>query len=183
MRPHWARGVVVLAATGAVLGSLLDGIHTHTGVTAYTHPVFWRMAWWTPLIFAGAYAAGVSRPYLERRLGRPRPAPSLAIVLLGMGLFIAAYALSGVDWPWTTRAAILTTVFAVAWLACDRTLLGLGISLAVAVLGPLSESALVHAGTFVHLRPVYLGVSGWLPCLYLTAGIGLQGRGKWLVDG
>ena len=111
MTGHWGRAAVVLAALGAVLGSLLDGIHTHTGVTAYSQTVFWKMAWWTPIVFGLAYPAGLARPWLERRLGRQRPAPSLGVVLLGMALFIGAYALSGVAWPWPTRAAVLTLQF------------------------------------------------------------------------
>src|SRR5579871_2239616 len=72
----WARAALVLGAAGAVLGTLLDGIHTHTGTTWYPHPVFWLAASWTPAIFAFAgLSIGLTRPLLDRALKRDEPPP------------------------------------------------------------------------------------------------------------
>lgn len=178
-RPRaWARGAAGMLALGATVGSLLDGIHTFSGVTAYAHPVVLRTAWWVPLLFAGAYAIGLLRPLLDRG-----PSPSGRTVSIAFGLFALAYALSVLPLAWPLVAAVLTGIFFVSFVACDRTPLGLAIALLASVGGPLFEAALVRTEVFVHTRPALLGVSGWLPQLYLSAAIALQATAKWLVDG
>jgi hypothetical protein len=172
-----------LALLGATAGSALDAIHTHFGATAYSQPVLWRMAWWVPLIFAGAFAIGLSRPLLERLLGRLRPAPTGSTTLLAFGIFIAAYWLSVAPLDWRLVAGLLSTIFVVTWTLWDRTLLGLAIAATAAIGGPLVEGDLVARGLFVHLHPVVIGVSGWLPFLYLCAAAALMTVAKFLVDG
>lgn len=175
------RAVALLFLLGATLGAGLDGIHTHFGATAYTSPLIWQMAWWTPLLFGGAFAIGMLRPILDRRFGRRSPRPTLPSVLLGMGLFIVAYASSVLPLPWPLTAALLTAFFAVGWLLCDRSPIGLAIALVAAVGGPAVEMFLISRGTFMHLHPVLYTVSGWLPCLYLCAAVGLTTLARWLV--
>ena len=46
--------LLALFAVGALLGTLLDALHTHFAITAYTHEVVFKMAWWTPLVFGAA---------------------------------------------------------------------------------------------------------------------------------
>ena len=182
-RPRWGRGLTVLALLGGTVGVALDGIHSHLGATAYSRPVFWGTAWWVPLLFAGAFTIGLARPALERVLGGPRPAPPLGNALLAFALFVGAYWLSVAPLDWRLVSVLLAGLFALGWWLCDRTVLGLAIALAAAVGGPLVESLLVSLGTFVHLHPVILGVSGWLPFLYLCAATALQSVAKVLVDG
>ncbi len=141
------------------------------------------MAWWVPLVFAGAFSIGLLRPLLERAAGRVRPAPAPETTRLALALFVGAYWLSVVPLAWPIIAVLLTAVFAIAWWLCDRTLLGLLIALVAAGGGPLVESLLVSLGTFVHLHPVIAGVSGWLPFLYLSAAVVLTSLAKLLVDG
>jgi hypothetical protein len=175
-RRRFRLGVLVLAGVGATLGSLLDGIHTHFGATAYTEPVALRAAWWVPLLFAGAYATSVARPLLDKG---PRPPGWKAAV--GMGVFISAYALSVAPWPWGVRAAVLGGLFAAGFWVCDRTRAGLIVAGTAAVCGPVVEAIMVRAGTFVHHEVLVLGIPGWLPFLYLTAGVGLGTLAKWVV--
>jgi hypothetical protein len=55
------------------------------------------------------------------------------------------------------------------WLA--RTKLALALAVVAAVIGPLAESALVHAGFFVYRDPDLLGVAMWLPVLYAGGSV------------
>src|SRR5262249_60888928 len=112
-----------------------------------------------------------------------RPAPAPPPTLLAFGLFVSAYALSVAPLDWRLVAGLLGGLFVLGWALCDRTPLGLAIAAVAAVGGPLVESGLVSAGTFVHVHPVFIGVSGWLPFLYLCAAIALMSVAKLLVDG
>jgi hypothetical protein len=179
---RWLRAWLVLAGLGATLGVLLDGIHTHFGATAYTHPVFWRMAWWLPLLFGGAFSIGLLRPLLDRIFDHRAPSPSTGRALVAMGFFIAAYWLSVLPLAWPQAAGILFAVFALSWWLCDRTWVGLAIAAAAAFGGPTVESILVSQGTFVHLQTVAYGIPGWLPFLYMNAAVGLTSLAKRLVD-
>src|SRR5579862_2517520 len=100
---------------GAIVGTLLDGIHSHIGATVYAHPVFWRAAWWVPLLFGGAFAIGATRPLLD---GTP---VSTGAVIGAQLAFYAAYAISG--WPALgrpLRVGILLGIFAATWALFDR---------------------------------------------------------------
>ena len=175
-RQRLGRATGMLMLTGATLGSLLDGIHSHFGAVSYTHPVFARTAWWVPLLYCGAYALGAARPWLARN-EPPLPAGKAA---LGMGLFILAYALTVAPWPLAVRAVIIGLLFVTGWWTCDRTRLGLLIAGLAAVGGPAVEISLIHAGTFVHHEVLLWGIPGWLPLLYLTAAVGLSALARWL---
>jgi hypothetical protein len=75
------RAALLLFAFGAVFGSALDAIHTHSGTTVYPEPWILQMAWWTPLLFGLAgVGVGATYPAYERLTGRtlPRPRPSHA---------------------------------------------------------------------------------------------------------
>jgi hypothetical protein len=162
------RAALQLTLAGAVVGPLLDAIHTHTGTTVYTSPHLLGIAWWTPPLFAFAgLSVGLLRPWLERF--SPDPSPPTAARLAGSGsLFVAAYAWSGLG---PAKCAALATLFVVQWLAFDRTRVGLATALAAGLVGPALEVGLVHAGTFRHLAPDVLGVPFWLPWLYASGAV------------
>jgi hypothetical protein len=174
---------VTLFLLGATLGAILDAIHTHFGATVYARPVFFRMAWWVPLLFGAAFTIGLVRPGLERLLGRPSPIPSAGTAIVGMALFVIAYWLSVVPLPWLAVAGLLLAVWFVGWWRCDRTLLGVVIGGCAAAAGPAVEHTLVSHGTFVHLQVQAWGVPGWLPFLYLCASVGLCTLARRLVYG
>lgn len=179
---RWIRAAVILFALGATFGVLLDGIHTHFGATSYTRPVFWRMAWWVPPLFGGAFTIGLLRPLLERLLGARAPTPPRRVVLAGLAAFTGAYFLTVAPLPWPAIAALLTAIYAVAWWSFDRTAIGLGIAVAAAFGGPTVEHLLVDRGLFVHHQVLAFGVPGWLPFLYLVAGVALTVLAKHLVE-
>lgn len=167
----------MLGALGATLGSALDSIHTHSGVTAYTHPVVLRMAWWVPLLFGGAFALGLVRPLVDKSPHRP----SWSRIVGAWALFVSGYVLSGVPLDAPLLAAALAGMYLVSFWFLDRNIPGVAMAVGAAIGGPLFESALVSAGVFVHTKPDYLGVSGWLPCLYLLSSPALGLTAKRLV--
>ena len=171
------KAFLILAAVGSTLGTALDAIHSHFGALSYPSPLFFQAAAWVPLLFSGAYGAAIARPLLARG----EPPPPLWKVVLGMGLFIGAYWLTVVPWPWLVRTAILIAIFLVGFWICDRTWIGLGIAVMTAIGGPVVEIVLVRSGAFVHHEVHLLGIPGWLPFLYLTAAVGLSGLSRWLV--
>jgi hypothetical protein len=50
--------LLALFLFGSVAISIFDGFDTHSGTTAYAAPVFWQMAWWTPILFGSVVAGG-----------------------------------------------------------------------------------------------------------------------------
>jgi hypothetical protein len=179
---RWGRGALGLAGLGATLGTALDGIHLHLGAIDYTRPVLLGYAWWVPLLFAGAFSIGLIGPALDRVVGRIHPLPDRRAVALSLALFVASYFTSVIALPWPVIALLLTGMGAASWWCCDRSRVGLGIALGGGLGGLLVEGVLVHAGVFRHLHPVVLGVSGWLPFLYLSAAIALITIARRLVD-
>ena len=189
MENRWIRATLVLAALGATLGAALDGIHTHTGTTAYPeHMVwFWKMAWWVPPLFAAAAVAiGLSRPWLDRELQhrRGRKIPVGGMVAISNAGFIGAYFASGfMGGGALARSGVLALLFAVNWALCDSTGSGLVHAFGTAIGGTIVEITLVHFGAFKYLEPDFFGVTSWLPWLYCSAAVATGLFGSLLVDG
>ena len=183
--PRWLTAAAILALAGATIGTGLDAIHVHTGTTAYAQPVLFGQAWWVPPLFAGAaLAIGLGRPLVERVLGVHGPTPTASATAGGMGLFVLAYAASGlVGGGPALRSVLLAAMFAAAWLLWDRTGLGLVLAMLTAIIGTLVEITLVRTGTFGYREPSLAGVTVWLPWLYGCAAVGVGNFGKRLVDG
>jgi hypothetical protein len=169
--------IVILACVGATLGVLLDAIHSHFGATTYTDPIFAKTAWWVPLLFASAYTAGIARPIIDREPIMPPWKPAL-----GMGLFVVAYALTVAPLDLSSRVALLIAIFATGFRFCDPSRTALIVAMGGGFIGPVLESILVRAGTFVHHEAHIAGVPVWLPVLYMNAGIGLGTFASWLVQ-
>lgn len=176
-QPHFLRTILILAAIGGTLGVLLDALHSHFGATSYTHPVFAKAAWWVPLLFAGAYIAGIVRPLLDEG-----PSISANKAALGMGLFVLAYALTVAPLDVSSRVALLMAMFATGFYFCDPTRACLIVALIGGFTGPFVESMLIRSGTFVHHEAHIEGVPVWLPLLYMNAGVGLGTLALWLVQ-
>jgi hypothetical protein len=173
----WARTVAGLALLGATVGSALDAIHTHTGTTSYPEPWIFRMAFWTPPLFAGAAVAmGTGRPLWARFFGEPSgAAPADRRAVAGsLAVFITAYALSGlVPGPWFVRAALLAALAVFSWWRWDRTVRGVVLAVTAGVCGCFVEITLVGAGAFSYVTPDVLGVPAWLPLLYAAGSVAL----------
>jgi hypothetical protein len=183
--PSFARGVL-LFGFGAVVGSGLDALHTHSGTTVYARPWVFAMSAWTPLIFGLAgLSVGLSYPLAERVTGR-RPGRRLSWGEVGAGFaaFTGLYAMSGYL-PVSNAAKLVVLLVGAAglfvWLA--RTGLALAMAVLTAVIGPLVEAALVHAGLFGYREPDVLGVAMWLPALYACGSLAFGAVGEKAMGG
>jgi hypothetical protein len=169
MSPAPAR-LAACFALGAILGTLLDGIHAYGDVLSYPHPAFGRWAWFVPLEFGllGALACVVV-PLLEQRRANAAP-PSVPAALAELALFTCLYlATALLDGDAAPFLAAGLGALAVARLA-----LGCGgdlpYVLLAAVLGPAGEAILSAAGAFSYAHPDLIGIPLWLPALWANAG-------------
>jgi hypothetical protein len=179
----WLRATIGLLVLGATLGSALDGIHTHLGVTGYAVPWHWLMARWVPLLF-GSAAVGIGLvPVVADLAAYGRVArKGLGQVVTGLLLFVLAYALSGVlatafaACTWT-----LAALFALVWSLGDGSRLGLALAVVAAIAGVTVEMTLVHIGAFFYVSPHIAGVPVWLPWLYAIGAVVLGNVGRYAV--
>jgi uncharacterized protein DUF2878 len=158
---------------GAVLGTLLDGIHAYGDVLAYPDPAIGRWAWFVPLEFGLlGVGAGLVVPHLEQLLtdgGTPHwsMARRMAEVLLFAGLYLSS-ALIG------PGGAVALTValgaLAAVRLLVTRTRGDWAYVLGAAVLGPAAEAVISALGAFDYLDPDFAGIPCWLPALWANAG-------------
>lgn len=160
--------LLALFAFGAVVLSIFDGFHTHSGTTRYPAPVLWQAAWWTPLLFgATAGLGGPTFALLYHAFGGRRAPPpwwQLAVAFLAFGgLWYFSGFFHGAN---EIKLAVLSVAAVGLYLLLDRTVAGALCAVTTALSGPLVEIVLVRAGTFEHLQPDYLGVPMWLPALY-----------------
>lgn len=166
-------GLAACALLGAVVGTLLDGIHAYGDVLAYDVPGFGRWGWFVPLEFALlGVGAGLAVPWLEGASGGANRNWSALERLGELALFACLYGATtlvgdGVD------AVALTVALAV--LAALRLLLGDGRGdlpyvVVAAIAGPLGEMVIAALGAFHYEHPVLLGVPVWLPALWGNAG-------------
>jgi insulin-induced protein INSIG len=169
------RAAIVLFVLGATVGSALDGIHTHSGTTAYAHEIVWRMAWWTPFVFGFAgVGIGLGYSLVERRTRRPvAPDATWTGALAGFGLFALLYFASGyLPVSNTSKLVVLGAGVLVLFVGTARTRVALVLACVAAVLGPAFEVMLVALGAFRHLQPDALGIPVWLPALYAAGSFG-----------
>jgi cytochrome bd-type quinol oxidase subunit 2 len=166
-------GALRLLLLGATLGSFMDGFHTYGGATSYPKPVALRMAWWTPALFAIAYAllgftyrANETEPTKQTR----------AQAILGATIFTALYFSSGfLPAPNVAKVAVLLVGAGVLFAFFDRSRAAIVTGVLAAFIGPSFEVLLVHLGLFSHLQPDFFGIPIWLPALYFASGPGLGG--------
>jgi hypothetical protein len=174
------RAALGLVVAGAVLGTLLDGVHVATATTRYTNPALLGLAWWAPLLFAGAsLAIGISHVTTDRLLGRD-VRPEARGVVAGMVLLLALWATSGLLKPAQTALLVLAPASVVIWLALDGTAIGLGLAVATAATGVVVEATLVSLGAFTYVAPDAGRVASWLPWLYVAASVAVGNYARWL---
>ena len=162
---------------GAVLGTLLDGIHAYGDVLAYPDPAFGRWAWFVPLEF-GLIGVGVGLADAVARTswlaaggtphaGSPGPAGRRAGCCSRPLLRDRAGRPAG--------AVVLAVALGCArggqgaHVAALARRLGSTCSLA-AVLGPAGEAMLSALGAFDYADPDFAGIPIWLPALWANGG-------------
>jgi len=168
-----ASRLAICFCLGALVGTLLDGIHLYGDVESYADPGFGRWAWFVPLEFGAAGAiAGALIPRLERAVGPagpPRWTPLARVAELGV--LVAAY-LSTVllaDVP------VLVTVLLLALLAVRLMRSPVrgdwAYALAGGLAGPVAEILIAATGAFDYADPDVAGIPLWLPPLWANGGL------------
>lgn len=185
MKNRWFTASFVLIAVGAIIGTLLDGSHTHTHIIEYANPLFWMATWWTPLVFAnGSLMTGLSRPLAEKLLGKFSPKQAWGSVIACNGFFYLSYIFSAyLVLTDGGKTIVLAILWLVIWVLFDRTLLAVGLSLVTAIIGPLFEIFLSSLGVFRYVQPDLFTINSWLPVLYAIASLASGQLGKALVFG
>ena len=168
-----AARLAICFCLGAVLGTLLDGIHVYGDVESYPDPLLGRWAWFVPLEFglAGAFA-GALIPALERLAGPPWPPHwPLRVRIAELCLIVAAYLSTVV----LDEAPVLLTAGLLALLAIRlafRPVPGDWLyALIGAVAGPVVEATISALGAFDYADPDVAGIPMWLPALWALGGI------------
>jgi Protein of unknown function (DUF2878) len=167
--PSAAR-LAICFCLGALVGTLLDGIHVYGDVESYPDPDFGRWAWFVPLEFglAGA-AAGALIPLLERRVGPPvLPAANRIAELI---VIVAAYLSTVVLDQVPVVATVALLALLAGRLAFDRIPGDWAYALIAAVAGPGIEAALSALGAFDYTDPDFAGIPMWLPALWANGGL------------
>ena len=158
---------------GAVLGTLLDGIHVYGDVESYPDPLLGRWAWFVPLEFGLAGAlAGALIPALERVAGPPSPPRwPFGVRVAELALIVAAYLSTVV----LDEAPVLVTAGLIALVAIRLTFRPVEgdwlYALIGAVAGPVIEAGISAAGAFDYADPDVAGIPMWLPALWANGGI------------
>jgi hypothetical protein len=158
---------------GAVLGTLLDGIHAYGDVLAYPDPAFGRWAWFVPLEFGLlGVGAGLVVPHLEELLTDGTPphwslAQRMSEVLLFAGLYLAT---ALIEPGGAVALAVALGALAAIRLILSPTRGDWAYVLGAAVLGPATEAIISALGAFDYLEPDFAGIPYWLPALWANAG-------------
>ena len=158
---------------GAVLGTLLDGIHAYGDVLVYPDPAFGRWAWFVPVEFGLTGAAvGLLMPSIERVVAAGEtPHWSLAQRAAELLLFAGLYLATALIEP----GGAVVLALALGALAVVRVLTS-GVrgdwayALAASVLGPAGEAIISALGAFDYVEPDFAGIPIWLPALWANAG-------------
>jgi hypothetical protein len=178
------RHLAVWAGLGALVAVPLDLLHVVTGVLSYSAPDPWmplgKQAWWAiPLFVAAGLALGLGHrfaaaPLSERLTGRAAPPTTWGGAAAGVACVIAAYASSGLlqRWPVATLLLYVAAFVAVLWAVEHAARPSLALhAVGTAVVGPVVEALISGTGAFQYARPDALGVTMWLPGIYLHAGV------------
>lgn len=162
----------ILFIFGAVVGTGLDMFHTYSESTVYTHPLFIKAAWWTPVLFGLALlSGGLSLPFLRKKLGVKDKEVGFSKLGLCFLFFALQYYLSGFWNDETTKLPIQAGFALLVWVLFDRKPAGLFLGLITGVIGASTEIIIIHLGGFIWTKPDFLGVPYWLPFLYFTGSV------------
>jgi hypothetical protein len=168
-----AARLAICFCLGALLGTLLDGIHVYGDVESYSDPSVGRWAWFVPLEFGlvGAFA-GALIPALERLAGPPWPPHwPLGVRIAELCLIVAAYLSTVV----LDEAPVLITTGLIALLAIRLTFRPVPgdwlYALIGAAVGPVVEATISALGAFDYSDPDVAGIPMWLPALWALGGI------------
>lgn len=179
-----ARAYVLVAATGFVVGPLLELFATDAGLWVYAHTTFGKLPAW---VFTLWPAFPVCLLALTRTLkpGRERASPRALLVGLAIiALEIPCLVLLGTPSPWLCAAITAGMLVAAAAAVPTReNLLMLALS---GFFGTACETLPVALGAWSYPSALVLGLPAWLPTGYSLFGFGLVqialGLDAWLAS-
>lgn len=165
--------VLWLFLLGATLGSFMDGFHTYSHTTAYTNPVFLKMAWWVPLLFGSAYVfIGVSHVDFYKFFKPKKEFLGWDRVILSFFLFALVYFASAFLHTENSFKVILLYSSAILiWMFFSGNWQGILLAVLTGLAGSSVEILLSHYKTFSYLQPDIWGIPYWLPSLYMCGSI------------
>lgn len=172
------KDTLLLCVVGGIVGAVCDGFHSHQNILEYSSAWAFKMAWWVPLLFAGAtLTVAYGHLLIDDLFHLPHTPPGRARVIAGLLAFVAVYAASAYL-PVDNDAKILILDMAIIamWLAFNRSWQGVLQMILTSILGCAVEISLVANGSFRYLHAGFLGIPYWLPFLYGAASIGV---GNW----
>jgi hypothetical protein len=166
---------VVVAVLGAAVALVGDACHVASGTTHYDvagMPTVWRSAIWFPVavglaVLGGAWLGARAAPPATRRRTRT-DVPAAAAAVLGLYALTAALR----HQPTTVSVALTASIAVGIWAWWDPSPGALAFAVVAAVVGPLAEIGVSHAG-WAHYASDADGLGGvapWLPCVYFAAG-------------
>lgn len=161
----------ILAAIGAIAGTLWNQLHVQSSTLTFSHPAFANQAWWVPLLFAGAFAAGGA---LFTLAGDPAPRPpSIRVAQIEAVWMTAMYAMTAFlsEWPW-----LLAALLAAALLIRGGDMMVLFSSspipaVAVVAAGCFVESMLIAADLYRYRTSELGPIPVWLPLLWINVAL------------
>jgi hypothetical protein len=159
---------------GAVLGTLLDGIHAYGDVLVYPDPAFGRWAWFVPIEFGLTGAAvGLLMPSMERVVAAGEmPHWSLTQRAGELALFACLYVATALIEPGgAVMLAVALAALALGRVGLDGASGDWAYALAAAVLGPAAEALISAIGAFDYVDPDFAGIPIWLPALWANGGL------------
>lgn len=182
MSPARGWAICWLFVLGATVGTGLDAFHVYNNVERYTVPVFFGVAWWTPLLFGmAAVAIGFSHAMVDPLLGQRRAPRDFQMCIVGLVWVVLVYVISATSIDTLAKVGLMTIVYLNFWLVVGRGWQNLLFSCVTAVTGTLVEMVLVAAGVFFYLHADFIGVPYWLPCIYACASLAVGDMGRYFI--
>ena len=167
------RTILILFAFGALLGNGFNSMHAYSGTIPITPIHISPLLDWSSYLLFGF--AGVSIGLLTLlfdRLGRVKPIVSWTKAIGALRLLGFFYLCSACMFL-TNTMILLTLIFGaiVSLYLYDRSINAVAAAILVAIVGTSTEIYFVHSGMYYYSRPQVMGVTYWLPFLYVISSV------------
>ncbi|XP_035214183.1 LOW QUALITY PROTEIN: insulin-induced gene 2 protein-like, partial [Stegodyphus dumicola] len=140
--------------------------------------------WWLPVICgSGSAFVGLICPFLEHKINdQHMRSQEWSHVLRCIAMFVGINeACTKIDFPSNLQLSLSLSVLSVGlWWYFDRTKVGFGIGVIVAILATFITQILVHHQVCLYSEREFLYVRSWLPCVVFSGGITIANIGKQL---
>ena len=167
------RTILILFAFGALLGNGFNSMHAFSGTIPITPIHISPLLDWTSYLLFGF--AGVSIglvTLLFDRLGRVKPVVSWTKALGALALLGFFYLCSACMFLSNT-VILVTLIFGsiVLLYMYDHSINAIIAAILIAIVGTSAEIYFVHSGMYYYARQEVMGVTYWLPFLYVISSV------------